>query len=130
MARKFQELRDKISPESRARSEAMAKELLAEQQGDEAITYTAVYERDADGRWLVEISEVSGCHSHGATIDHARERIREALGLYVDDAETATIIERFLRRKHNDERVRPVRGRVRGTCRQTLWPHGGLCTQG
>ncbi|HKE84041.1 MAG TPA: type II toxin-antitoxin system HicB family antitoxin [Vicinamibacterales bacterium] len=56
------------------------------------MTYTAVYERDLnDGRWLVEIPAVPGCHSYGRTIEQARDRIREALGLYVPNAERATI---------------------------------------
>jgi predicted RNase H-like HicB family nuclease len=55
------------------------------------MTYTAVYERDPDGRWVVEIPQVPGCHSYGRTIDQARERVQEALGLFVDDAEHAEI---------------------------------------
>jgi predicted RNase H-like HicB family nuclease len=55
------------------------------------MTYRAVYEREPDGRWTVEIPKVKGCHTYGRTIDQARERIREALGLYVDNADTAEI---------------------------------------
>ena len=55
------------------------------------MTYRAVYEREPDGRWTVEIPKVKGCHTYGRTIEQARERIREALGLYVDNAETAEI---------------------------------------
>ncbi len=53
--------------------------------------YRAVYEREPDGRWTVAISKVKGCHTHGRTIEQARDRIREALGLFVGDAETAEI---------------------------------------
>ena len=55
------------------------------------MTYRAVYERDADGRWTVAIPKVKGCHTYGRTIDQARDRIREALGLFVDNAETVAI---------------------------------------
>ncbi len=55
--------------------------------------YRAVYDRDADGRWNVEIPDVAGCYSYGRTIAQARARIREALGLYVQDAEHATIVD-------------------------------------
>jgi predicted RNase H-like HicB family nuclease len=55
------------------------------------MTYRAVYEREPDGRWTVEIPKVKGCHTYGRTIEQARERIREALGLYVDNADTAEI---------------------------------------
>jgi predicted RNase H-like HicB family nuclease len=53
--------------------------------------YRAVYEREPDGRWTVEIPKVKGCHSYGRTIEQARERVREALELFVDDAATAEI---------------------------------------
>jgi predicted RNase H-like HicB family nuclease len=55
------------------------------------MTYRAVYEREPDGRWTVEVPKVKGCHTYGRTIEQARERIREALGLYVDNADTAEI---------------------------------------
>ena len=55
--------------------------------------YRAVYDRDADGRWNVEIPEVAGCYTYGRTIAQARARIREALGLYVQHAERATIAD-------------------------------------
>lgn len=53
--------------------------------------YRAVYKRDPDGRWIVTIPRVKGCHTYGRTIDQARERVREALSLYVDDARHAVI---------------------------------------
>ena len=55
--------------------------------------YLAVYDRDTDGRWNVEIPDVAGCYTYGRTITQARERIREALGLYVQNAEHATIVD-------------------------------------
>jgi predicted RNase H-like HicB family nuclease len=55
--------------------------------------YTAVYEQDPDGTWIVHVPEVAGCHTQGRTIDQARERIREALGLWVDNAESAEIVD-------------------------------------
>ncbi|MGH9349678.1 MAG: type II toxin-antitoxin system HicB family antitoxin [Vicinamibacterales bacterium] len=55
--------------------------------------YTAVYEREPDGRWVVEIPEVEGCHSYGRTIEQARERVREALSLFVENADAAEIAD-------------------------------------
>ncbi len=55
------------------------------------MSYTAVFERDPDGRWTVDVPEVRGCHSYGRTIAQARERVREALALFVDDADTADL---------------------------------------
>jgi predicted RNase H-like HicB family nuclease len=53
--------------------------------------YRAVYERDTDGRWSVDIPQVPGCRTYGRTIDQARERVREELALYVNKAQSAEI---------------------------------------
>lgn len=55
--------------------------------------YRAVYEREEDGRWTVKIPQVPGCHTYGRTIDQARTRVREALGLFVDNADTVEIVD-------------------------------------
>jgi predicted RNase H-like HicB family nuclease len=54
-------------------------------------SYTAVYERDETGAWIVNVPEVPGCHSYGLSLRQARRRIREALSLFVDDSDTAEI---------------------------------------
>lgn len=55
--------------------------------------YRAVYERENDGRWTVKVPQVPGCHSHGRTINQARERIREALSLFIDDVNKVHILD-------------------------------------
>ena len=55
--------------------------------------YRVVFERDESGAWIARVPAVRGCHTYGRTIDQARRRIREALGLWVDDAETAELVE-------------------------------------
>jgi predicted RNase H-like HicB family nuclease len=56
--------------------------------------YTAVYERDAaSGWWVASVKEVPGCLTQGPSLGSTRERIREALGLFVDDAETAELVD-------------------------------------
>ena len=55
--------------------------------------FDAVFERDENGAWIVRIPEVRGCHSYGRSLEEARRRIREALSLWVDDAENAVIDE-------------------------------------
>jgi len=71
------------------------------------MSYRVVLERDASGAWLARVPSVPGCHTYGRTLEQARRRIREALGLWVDDAETTelrydvvlpTAIRRELRR--------------------------------
>ena len=54
-------------------------------------TYHIAYERDDSGWWIASVKEIKGCHTQGRTVDEARRRIREALGLFVDDAATATL---------------------------------------
>jgi predicted RNase H-like HicB family nuclease len=52
-----------------------------------------VFERDESGVWIAWVPRVRGSHTHGRTLDQARRRIREALSLWVDDAESADLIE-------------------------------------
>lgn len=56
--------------------------------------YKITFERDADSDWwLARAPQVPGCHAQGRTVDEARRRIREALGLFVDDADHADLQE-------------------------------------
>ena len=55
--------------------------------------YTATYTHEDDGGWTVRIKEVQGVHSQGRSISQARNRVREALSLFVDDANTAEITD-------------------------------------
>jgi predicted RNase H-like HicB family nuclease len=55
--------------------------------------YTAVYEYGNDGWWTVSIREVRGVHTQGRSIAQARTRVREALGLFVDGAATAELVD-------------------------------------
>lgn len=52
-------------------------------------TYKAIYEREPDGRWTVELPDVPGCHTYGRTIEQARTRLREALALFVPERTAA-----------------------------------------
>ena len=38
---------------------------------------------------------VRGCHTQGRTLEQARRRVREALGLFVSDADRADIVEQI-----------------------------------
>ncbi len=39
------------------------------------------------------VRDLRGCHTQGRTVDEARRRIVEAMGLFVDDAESSTIVD-------------------------------------
>jgi predicted RNase H-like HicB family nuclease len=55
--------------------------------------YSAVYERDESGVWTVHVPEVPGCHTWGETLRQARSNVRDALSLWVDDADTAELVD-------------------------------------
>jgi predicted RNase H-like HicB family nuclease len=57
------------------------------------MSYKVVYERDEDGWWIARVLGVQGVHSNGRTIEEARRRVREALSLAVDDADTAELVD-------------------------------------
>ena len=49
------------------------------------VACTAVYERDAESNaWNVRIRGQRGCQTYGRTLRQARERIREALALWLE----------------------------------------------
>jgi predicted RNase H-like HicB family nuclease len=74
----------------RARSRALSRNKVAPLN-----TYEAIIARDESGAWIARIPEVPGCHTHGRTLEQARTRLREALGLWVDRADKVVIDERI-----------------------------------
>ena len=56
-------------------------------------SYRVVLERDEAGAWVARIPSVPGCHTYGRSLVEARRRIREALGLWVDDANGAELVD-------------------------------------
>ena len=56
-------------------------------------TYKVIYERDESGVWVARAPGVPGAHSYGRTIEQARERIREALALWVANPEAAELVD-------------------------------------
>jgi predicted RNase H-like HicB family nuclease len=68
----------------------MPRERLAEEVKK---TYHVSYERDEAGHWVASVRELRGCHTQGRTVDEARRRVVEAMGLFVDDAESSAIVD-------------------------------------
>ena len=56
-------------------------------------SYRVVYELEESGHWIAKTPKVKGCHSYGRSLSEARSRIREALGLFVDDADRAELVD-------------------------------------
>ena len=59
-------------------------------------SYDVVYERDEDGWWAACVASVRGCRTQGRSLAQARERIREALSLFVKDAHRAELRDRVV----------------------------------
>lgn len=82
-----------------------------------------VLERDESGHWIASVPSVPGCHSYGRTIEQARRRIREALGLWTEGADSVALIEQIRLphealegiRRSRSARSRSERERARAT---------------
>jgi predicted RNase H-like HicB family nuclease len=55
--------------------------------------YRVRYGKDKSGWWVATVPEVPGCHTQGKTVDQARERIKEALSLYLDFNALGELVE-------------------------------------
>ena len=73
------------------------------------IKYTVRFERDESGQWIATIPRVRGCHTHGRSLDEARNRVREALSLFVKNAETADLVDDIRLPVHARTMLRKVR---------------------
>ena len=58
-----------------------------------SVTYRVVLERDESGAWIAHIPSVPGCHSHGRSLVEARRRVREALALWVEGADSSELVD-------------------------------------
>ncbi len=56
-------------------------------------TFTVIYEHDEADWWVADVPSIPGCHTQGHTVEQARERILDALSLYVDDADQILLRE-------------------------------------
>lgn len=58
------------------------------------MSYTATFERDEEGFWLVELVEEPRVHTYGRTLAKARDHIRDATALWFEAAPDAfTLVE-------------------------------------
>ena len=55
------------------------------------VNYRVVVGRDESGAWIARVPDVPGCHTHGQTLRQVRGRVREALSLWVEDADRAEL---------------------------------------
>jgi predicted RNase H-like HicB family nuclease len=60
-------------------------------QGMESKTLRVVFEPESDGWWTVTVPSVRGCHTQAKSIEQGLSRIREALSLFIDNAESVKL---------------------------------------
>lgn len=46
--------------------------------------FDVVIERDAEGYFVASVPALPGCHTQARSLDEVSERIKEAIGLYLD----------------------------------------------
>ncbi len=46
--------------------------------------FTIIIEQDEDGIYVASVPELEGCHTQAKTLDKLRERIKEAIQLYLE----------------------------------------------
>ena len=68
-------------------------------------TYMAFFEQEKDGGYSVSVPSLPGCFSQGDTFEEARKNIKEAIELYLDDADED--IKEHLRTRR-EEVITPV----------------------
>jgi predicted RNase H-like HicB family nuclease len=49
--------------------------------------FTIVIEQDEDGIYMASVPELEGCHTQAKTLDELRERIKEAIQLYLVESD-------------------------------------------
>ncbi|HLH20469.1 MAG TPA: type II toxin-antitoxin system HicB family antitoxin [Bryobacteraceae bacterium] len=55
--------------------------------------FDVVIERDSEGYYIASVPQLPGCHTQARSLDEIRERIREAIGVYLEgqDAEAPSL---------------------------------------
>ncbi|MHB8604578.1 MAG: type II toxin-antitoxin system HicB family antitoxin [Thermoplasmatota archaeon] len=50
-------------------------------------------EKDVDSGFVASVPELPGCYTQGETLAEVRVNVREAIELYLEDADTSTLPE-------------------------------------
>jgi predicted RNase H-like HicB family nuclease len=70
------------------------------------LQYDVVFEREEDGGYSVWVPDLPGCCSQGDTLEEAIEMIKEAMALYLEDADKDEIEQGSI---HKDRFIIPVK---------------------
>lgn len=69
------------------------------------LQYDAVFEKEKDGGYSVWIPDLPGCSSQGDSLEEAMKNIKEAMELYLEDADNDKVDEGKI---HKDRFIVPV----------------------
>ncbi len=69
------------------------------------LQYDAIFEKEEDGGYSVWVPDLPGCTSQGDNLEEAMVNIKEAIELYLEDAENDEIDEGKV---HKDRFIVPV----------------------
>ena len=59
-------------------------------------TLTYIIELDEDGYYVADVPALPGCHTQAKSLDELKERVLEAIRLYLDEVGTFTEKSRFI----------------------------------
>jgi len=66
---------------------------------------TLLYQPDNKGWWFTSVKELQGCHTQGKTLEQARNRIEEAIELFIDDLSSIELVDEVVLPKPERELV-------------------------
>lgn len=69
------------------------------------LQYDSIFEKEEDGGYSVWIPDLPGCASQGDSLEEAMENIKEAMELYLEDADNDKINKG---KTHKDRFIVPV----------------------
>lgn len=49
------------------------------------LKFNVVFQQDEDGYYVASVPSLPGCHTQGKTLEIAKNRIKEAIELYLED---------------------------------------------
>lgn len=57
---------------------------MKKQIKNKILSFSVIYEADADGGYVASVPSLSGCHSQGDNLEETEKNIKEAIELYVE----------------------------------------------
>ena len=55
------------------------------------LNYNVIFQEEKSGGYSVWVPDLPGCASQGETFDEAKDNIKEAIGLYLEDASVSSV---------------------------------------